>query len=503
MRCCSGAVVAGCSSNCRSDSESSGDQDKSSDDWSTASLELSEETREGRPEQDPRTRPVDLGPIEADTTAFVDVSGGDGGVLKRVAREGDGPYAVDGFTVDMKYVLLTLDGTVLDVSMNDMWPNKEHKFAVGQGEVIRGMDVVAKNMKRREKARFRIRADYAYGASGCPPKVAPGTEWLVLDAELMGLRRPHRDKLFLRDNEVMSYVMRRKEQGNTFYKNSEYTKAVHEYKSCTKAIVQMVEDTYRVQMRGVATQLLGNLAAAHLALGNYRRTIKYCTQVLTFEPTNDKALYRRAQALRKYPDRLEEARKDMCEAIRVAPTNKQLRQDYQQLLEEVKLKRRTDKLAYGTIFGKEATIYTAKRPRVFLQLAQGKKLVGRLVIELFDDVVPRTAENFRALCVGFPETTKKLHYEGTLLHRVIEDYIVQGGDVTGKVEAVVVLRGVFACSCCSPSRQGGAGGESIYGPSFDDENLTGKIDRAGVVCMANRWPKPNSNNSQVCAARVR
>ncbi len=486
----------------RDDSGSSEDYNKSSDDWSTVSLELSDETREGRPEQDPRPRPVDLGPQEADTAAFVDVSGGDGGVLKRVAREGDGVLALDGFTVDMKYVLMALDGTLVDVSMNDMWPNKEHKFIVGRGEVMSGMDVAAKCMKRREKARFRIRADYAFGDAGCPPKIAPGTAWLVLDAEMMGIRRPHRDKLFLRDNEVMLYVVRHKEQGNEFYKGGDFVKAVHEYKSCTKAIAQMQDDTYRHEMRGPATQLLGNLAAAHLALGNWRRAIKYCTQVLAIEPSNDKALFRRAQALRKYPERLEEARKDMCEAIRIAPANKQLRLEYNTLLEEVKLKRRADKLAYGTIFDKQGTIYAAQRPRVFFELSQGKKLVGRVEIELFSDTVPKAAENFRALCVGFPEATKKLHYQGTTLHRIIEDYIVQGGDVSGKVSACnvcVYAKVPFCVVCClmAHAAQGGLGGESIYGPRFADESLAGKTDRAGVVCMANSGP--NTNASQVCA----
>jgi tetratricopeptide (TPR) repeat protein len=243
--------------------------------------------------------------------------------------------------------------------------------------------------------------------------------------ELMGSRRPHRDKLYLRDNEVMPYVLKRKEQGNQFYKNGEFLKAVHEYKACTKAISFIHTDDYKAPLIPVMLQLLGNLAAAHLALGNWKRVIKYCTLIVNQDASNEKAYFRRAQALRKYPERLEEARKDLQEAIRLAPSNKQLRIEYDTLLDEVKQKRKVDKMAYGTIFKEQAAIYEARRPRVFFELAQGKTLLGRLEIELFSDRVPKSAENFRALCVGFPETSKRLHYQGSILHRVIEGYIVQ------------------------------------------------------------------------------
>lgn len=185
-----------------------------------------------------------MGPIETagDIDKFFQDISGDGGVLKRVAREGEGPYAGPGFQMAMKYVMLLEDGTLVDVSRNDMWQNKEFNFTVGSGEVMRGLDVIACHMKRREKARFRVRSDYCFGDSGCPPKIPPGTKWVILDVELMSAQRPHRDKLYLRDNEVLPYVTKRKEQGNEFYKAGQYRKAVHEYKSCTKAIAQIQED---------------------------------------------------------------------------------------------------------------------------------------------------------------------------------------------------------------------------------------------------------------------
>ncbi len=215
-------------------SSSSEDQTRSSDDWSTISAELSDETRSGRTSgfffffffffffshtyysADPRPIPVFLGSY--DESDFMDVSG-DGGVLKRVFQRGQvGNRPFEGYLIDLKYVVfLPPSMTVVDVSQNDMWENKEHKFTIGSGEVIRGLEVAALSMERKEKARFRIRSDYAFGSEGSPPKIPPNTEWLVLDIEMMGLRRPIKDKMFLRPNEVLPYVLARKEKVFFFF----------------------------------------------------------------------------------------------------------------------------------------------------------------------------------------------------------------------------------------------------------------------------------------------
>lgn len=88
------------------------------------------------------------------------------------------------------------------------------------------------------------------------------------------------------------------------------------------------------------------------------------------------------------------------------------------------------------------------------------------MIELRADVVPRTAENFRALCTGergvSPLTGVKLHYKDTRFHRVKSLFMSQGGDISGG---------------------GGSGGESIYGKTFEDENFTLLVSFWEVVLM--------------------
>ncbi|KAG9088228.1 Peptidyl-prolyl cis-trans isomerase H [Ceratobasidium sp. UAMH 11750] len=114
---------------------------------------------------------------------------------------------------------------------------------------------------------------------------------------------------------------------------------------------------------------------------------------------------------------------------------------------------------------------SSTRPVVFMDVNIGETPAGRLKMELFSDIVPKTAENFRQLCTGEHRVNSRPQgYKGATFHRVVRDFMVQGGDF---------LQG------------DGTGSFSIYGDKFPDENFQMKHTGPGLLSMANSGPNTN------------
>lgn len=415
----------------------------------------------------------------------IDLSG-DGGVLKTIINPSTSDeIPKNGQEISMLYTgRLKQDQSVFDSNQNRESP---FKFVLGSGQVIKGWEIAAATMRKGEKSTITLSPEYAYGKSGAGDKIPPDST-LEFDIELVDFQDKPKSKYEMNLNEKLDYADKQKALGVEDFKSQDFSGALKKFETAADYISSEVKNLDETQLQ-LYISIKTNIANTSNKLGLYKNAIKNSDDILKIKLL-PKALYHRGigNANLLTEESLALAEQDL------KALSEQLSEGdpgVQNLKSLIAAKRNELVKATKSMFKsfKRAGLYEEKEmpksinldpnskpdpnnPIVFMDITSSHhKEPVRVEFELFKNIVPKTAENFRALCTG--EKGGELTFKNSIFHRIIKGFMMQGGDF---------------------DKRNGTGGKSIYGEKFEDENFSVQHTCPGLLSMANAGP--NTNGSQ-------
>lgn len=240
----------------------------------------------------------------------------------------------------------------------------------------------------------------------------------------------------------MEKALKLKEEGTKEFTSGNHTVAADLYKKAAELVDEGDSDEPLPDDEAdVYIKCWGNAAMCYVKGKSWADVIFCCNKVLDKVPdeakTNIKVLYRRGLA-KMHTGELKDAKADLMAAYAIDAKNKDVRKAIQDLKAKGAEAKKKEKAQFGGIFGK-VSMYDDKEgvlvpnakgdnPHVFFDVRHGDERLGRIVMQLYADITPKTAENFRALCTGekgMGVSGKPLHYKGATFHRVIKDFMIQ------------------------------------------------------------------------------